>query len=52
MEQECRPLTREEQLEWLIPFLEQEIEKYYQELERAKAELATINKDNKLLLKK
>lgn len=49
MEQEIRPLTREEQLEWYIPFLEGEIEKYIQELERAKAELASINKDNKVL---
>lgn len=52
MEQEIRHLTREEQLEWYIPFLETQIEMYKQELENAKLELQNINKDNKLLVKK
>lgn len=49
MEQEIRPLTREEQLEWYIPFLEEQIQMYIEELERAKAEMGSINKDNKVL---
>ena len=49
LEQEIRPLTREEQLEWYIPFLREQIEAYIQELERAEQEMASINKDNKVL---
>lgn len=51
MEQNIRPLTREEQLEWYIPFLKEQIEAYEQELEKALEEMQLINPENKLLEK-
>lgn len=51
LEQNIRPLTREEQLEWYIPFLKEQIETYEQELERALEEMQLINPENKLLEK-
>lgn len=39
---EIRPLTNEEKAEWLVHFLELQIESYEQELEVAKVKLKTI----------
>lgn len=45
--QELRHLTREEQLLWLIPFLEQQIQNYTEDLQNAKNELQLIQKKEK-----
>lgn len=45
-----RPLTREEQLQWLIPFLEGQIENLQRDLEEAKTELAELQQDQKRLI--
>lgn len=42
-EDDIRHLSRKEQLEWLIPFLEQQIQVYQEELDAARAELKEIN---------
>jgi len=41
---EMRPLTREEQLTWLISFLEKQIFAYQCELEKVKEELGRVEK--------
>lgn len=46
MEQEIRPLTREEQLIYLIAFLETQINNLQTDLEQAKYELAQIKNNN------
>lgn len=43
---DLRPLTREEQLEWYISFLEDQINAYKAELLSAKAELLEIKQNN------
>ena len=50
--QEIRPLTREEQLQWLIPFLESQIINLQKDLEIAKNELAEIQQPKQLTLTK
>lgn len=50
-----RPLTRQEQLEWLVPFLEEQIKRLEQDLYLARQELEEeIKKNNtkKLVLTK
>lgn len=50
-----RPLTRQEQLEWLVPFLEEQIKRLEQDLYLARQELEEEIKKNdtkKLVLTK
>lgn len=49
---DIRPLTREEQLQWYIPFLEEQIEIYKQELKLAKEELKQVQSKQLVLQKK
>jgi len=44
---ETRPLTAEEKAEWLVNFLEQQIETYQQDLEVAKVKLKTIKESKR-----
>lgn len=44
---EIRPLTAEEKAEWLVEFLEQQVEMYTVELEVAKIKLKTIKESVK-----
>lgn len=44
---EIRPLTRKEQLEYYVPFLESQMLALQIELDRAKEELENINKEEK-----
>lgn len=39
---EIRPLTETEKAEWLVNFLEQQVESYQQDLEVAKVKLKTL----------
>lgn len=41
-----RPLTDEEKAEWLVKFLEQQVEMYQEELEVAKVKLKTLKGEN------
>ena len=41
-----RPLTAEEKAEWLVEFLEQQVEMYTEELEVAKVKLKTLKGEN------
>lgn len=43
---DIRPCTREEQLNWLISFLEDQIENYQVDLLAAKLELLTLKQSN------
>lgn len=42
---ETRPLTEEEKAEWLVNFLEQQIETYQEDLKEAKVRLKVLRKD-------
>lgn len=44
---EIRPLTSEEKAEWLVNFLEQQVEIYTKDLEVAKVKLKTIQESKK-----
>lgn len=44
---EIRPLTSEEKAEWLVNFLEQQVETYTKDLEVAKVKLKTIQESKK-----
>lgn len=52
MEQSIRPLTREEQLQWLIPFLKSQIVNLQKDLDEAERELQGIQQNKQLVLKK
>lgn len=52
MEQSIRPLTREEQLQWLIPFLKSQMVNLQKDLDEAEKELQEIQQSKKLVLKK
>lgn len=52
MEQNIRPLTREEQLQWLIPFLKSQMANLQQDLDEAEKELQEIQRSKQLVLKK
>lgn len=43
---DIRPLIAEEKAEWLVNFLEQQVEMYTKELEVAKVKLKTIQENN------
>ena len=44
---EIRKLTEEEKAKWLVNFLEQQVEIYQQDLEKAKVKLKVIQKTGK-----
>lgn len=44
---DIRPLTAEEKAEWLVNFLERQVEMYQEELEVAKVKLKTIQESVK-----
>lgn len=52
MSQDIRPLTREEQLQWLIPFLKSQMANLQQDLDEAEKELQEIQQSKQLVLKK
>lgn len=43
---DIRPLTSEEKAEWLVNFLEQQVEMYTEELEVAKVKLKALKGEN------
>ena len=47
-----RKLTREEQLEWTIPFLKEQIRQYEMKLKNAEEEYEELKKDKNQVLKK